>query len=330
MASTSDRQRIERELSKRGTCSFPDLKSSLKLSRGDIEACTERLAHSGLVRIEKGYIGEHTLYTWTGAKEEAKRPDPARPEKARKKRTITTEKKQNLLFPGRDGIKKKWEEVSAEVLKIIDADPLPDDYRKHANRFLKDPRMEEAYRSICKASKDGEKAFSVFAEALYHGIMFNPTREKGFPALADKKKVLALRDNTEELVQLFKEIPPCQYRSNSYLWFRASTEWAFRSGKEHNVYPVGTISDGHVTDALQVVRDFLSAYITPPRRRGRPLEIDQNHLMLRLEYLFREQFGRHHPHHAVIALFVETMCGGSMTATEVKTSLNRLHIRNRS
>lgn len=53
MASTSYGQRIERELSKRATCSFLDLKSSLRLSRGDIEAYTERLANRGLVRIKK-------------------------------------------------------------------------------------------------------------------------------------------------------------------------------------------------------------------------------------------------------------------------------------
>jgi len=46
VAFTSDRQRIERELSKRGICSFLDLKSSLKLSRGDIEANTKRCAPS--------------------------------------------------------------------------------------------------------------------------------------------------------------------------------------------------------------------------------------------------------------------------------------------
>jgi hypothetical protein len=111
------------------------------------------------------------------------------------------------------------------------------------------------------------------------------------------------------------------------LWYYAFNGW---TDKEQRGYPVGTISDGQVTDALQVVRDFLSACIPSPRRRGRPIERDQNHLMLRLEFQFKKQFGRHHPHHAVIALFVETMCGGSMTATEVKTSLNRLHIRNRS
>jgi DNA-binding MarR family transcriptional regulator len=324
----SVKQRIINELSKRGTCSFLDLKSALRLSRGDIEANTERLAARGLVRIKKDLSGDHTFYTWIGAKEEARRPDSTRPEKARKKRIIPTKKKPNLFSPGRAGIKKEWDEVSAEVLRRIDAVPYLDIYRKHADGFLKDPRMEEVYRSICKAAKDGKEAIPVFAEALQYGLMFNPARETGFPALADTKKVRALRNNAEELIQFVQEIPPCQYRSNSFLWFRASTEWAFRSGKEHKEYPVEGISDGHVTDALQVVRDFLSAYIPRPRGAGRPFGTDQNDLMLRLESLFKKQFGR--PHHAVTALFIETVCGGGVTGTEVKTRLWEIRKRDRA
>jgi hypothetical protein len=71
MASPSVEQRIERELSKRGACSFLDLKSAVKLSRGDIQANAERLAHRGLVKIKKDADRKHTYYTWAGPKEEA-------------------------------------------------------------------------------------------------------------------------------------------------------------------------------------------------------------------------------------------------------------------
>jgi len=79
-----DEQRIRRELLKRGTCSFLDLKSVLKLSCGDIEANADRLARRGWVRIEKGPRGEHTSYTWTGPKEEGRLGDHVR-----SKRTAT-------------------------------------------------------------------------------------------------------------------------------------------------------------------------------------------------------------------------------------------------
>jgi hypothetical protein len=91
MASPSNEQRIKRELSRRGTCSLLDLKSTLKLSRGDIEANTDRLGERGFVRIEKDHRGKHTSYTWTGPKEEVKPADNARPKKAKGKRTASPE-----------------------------------------------------------------------------------------------------------------------------------------------------------------------------------------------------------------------------------------------
>ncbi len=91
MASPSNEQRIKRELSRRGTCSLLDLKSTLKISRGDIEANTDRLGDRGFVRIEKDHRGKHTSYTWTGPKEEVKPADNARPKKAKGKRTTSPE-----------------------------------------------------------------------------------------------------------------------------------------------------------------------------------------------------------------------------------------------
>jgi len=280
------------------------------------------------VRIKKDQHGEPIFYTWTGPKEEAKTPDHARPKKARKKRTIQTEKIPNL-FPTA-GIKKTWEEVLRRIDAKVDGVsvyPLPPEYRKPADGFLKDRRMEKAYRSMYAAAKDGKDVIPVFASALYLGLLYNPNRPKVPPPLAGPKKVLALRDNAEELV---KEIPVIQqsvasirYRSN--LWFHAAADFAQQRDEE---YPVEEISDERVIDALRVARDFLSSYVPQPRGKGRPPKTDQNRLMLRLEGLFKERFG--HPLHAVIALFLETVCGGTMTATEVKTSLPGIRKLNRA
>jgi hypothetical protein len=83
--------RIKRELSGRGTCSFVDLKAAVKLSRGDIEGITARLASRGVVKIKKDLDDKHTSYTWTGAKEEARPAKPAPPKKIRKRRTTPAE-----------------------------------------------------------------------------------------------------------------------------------------------------------------------------------------------------------------------------------------------
>ena len=88
MVSPSVEQRIIRELSRRGTCSLLDLKSALRLSRGDIMGIAARLANRRSVRIEKDNQGEHINYTWTGPKEKAsvgkslpaKKPPPSPPD----------------------------------------------------------------------------------------------------------------------------------------------------------------------------------------------------------------------------------------------------------
>lgn len=327
MATPSPEQRIMRDLSRRGTCSFLDLKSAIRLSRGDIEGITDRLVDRRFVRIEKDHLNRHISYTWTGPKEEANPPDHARPKKARKKRIIPTEKKPNSFSPGPEEIEKNWRKISAAALRSIRAKVPIVSWRNHATRFLRNPRMKKAYSLLCAASKDRERAIHVFAEAMCYGIYFNPTRQPGLlPPLADITKVRAMRNRAEDLVRLIRVIPLCQNRSNLSLWGRASTEWAHKEDKR---YPIRAISDGHVIDALQVVRDFLSGCIPRPRGRGRPQERDQNHLMSSLEQLFRKHFGRRRLH-AVTALFIETVCGGSVTDTEVKTSLARLRKRNRT
>jgi hypothetical protein len=85
MASPSFEHRIIRELSRRGICSFLDLKSAIGLSRGDTEGVIARLANSGLVKIKKDTEGKHTFYTWAGPKEKARPSDLARPKKAEAK-----------------------------------------------------------------------------------------------------------------------------------------------------------------------------------------------------------------------------------------------------
>ncbi|MCL5965767.1 MAG: hypothetical protein M1550_00860 [Deltaproteobacteria bacterium] len=136
-----------------------------------------------------------------------------------------------------EAIKENWRQISAEVLRIIDAKVdgvavyvIPPEYRKHADGFLMDRRMEEAYHSMCKAAKDGQDVIPVFAYALYLGLLCNPNRPKVPPPLADAKKVRALRDKAEGLVQeipvILKDVASRHNESN--LHFHAAADFARR------------------------------------------------------------------------------------------------------
>jgi len=219
--------------------------------------------------------------------------------------------KMNPLIPG---IPEK------EVLRKIVKYPLPREYRKYVGRFLRNPKMEEAYSLMRKRAK-GKDVSSVFAEALYIGILCSPGRERVPPPLSDTKSLKRMRVAAEMLLEevpvIRRSITSRRYKNN--LWFHAAADCAL---KNEEVYPVAEIADDRVLDALQVVRDFLHSHLPEPRRRGRPVATDQNYLMIRLADLFKKQFKR--PLHTVIALFLETVCGGGWTGTEVKASLARL------
>ena len=212
-----------------------------------------------------------------------------------------------------------------DVLRKIVRYPLPREYRKHAGRFLKNPKMEEAYRLIRKWAK-GKDVVPVFAEAFYIGLLCNPGRGRVPPPLSDTKLLKRMRDASEMILErvpvIGRSISSRHYQKN--LWFHAAADCAL---KKKEAYPVDEITDDRVLDALRVVRDFLHSYLPEPRRRGRPVATDQNYLMMRLADLFKKQFRR--PLHAVIALYLETVCGGGWTEEEVKTSLPRLRKANR-
>ena len=74
-------QRIKRELSERGTCSFLDLKAAVKLSRGDIEEITARLASRGVVKIKKTWTISISFIPGLGRKR--KQVPPSKPPRSR-------------------------------------------------------------------------------------------------------------------------------------------------------------------------------------------------------------------------------------------------------
>jgi hypothetical protein len=131
MTSSPDEQRIERELSKRKTCSFRDLKSALKLSGGDIKSNINRLADRRFVRIEKDHRGEHVFYTWTGPKERGKAPDSARSMKAKGKRTVS---------PGVPlEVRERGVGTNAKKKQPASLKSLPADWKDHLRQIISNP-----------------------------------------------------------------------------------------------------------------------------------------------------------------------------------------------
>jgi len=155
----SPEQRIKRELSERGTCSFLDLKAAVKLSRGDIEGITERLASRGVVKIKKDLGGKHTFYTytWAGPKEEASPAKQAPPKKTRKSRTMPTVGKPRKLPAGM--LVPDWrEQLEREAI-----DKIPSDHLGEAVKLLTCNDIGTATLAVLSAGGN----YELVADALW-------------------------------------------------------------------------------------------------------------------------------------------------------------------
>jgi hypothetical protein len=150
-------QRIKRELSERGTCSFLDLKAAVKLSRGDIEGITARLTSRGIVKIKKDLDDKHTFYTWAGPKEEARPAKQAPPKKTRKSRTIPTVGKPKKT-PARI-LDPDWrEQLEREV-----TDKIPRDHLGEAVKLLARNGIGTATLAVLSAGGN----YELVADALW-------------------------------------------------------------------------------------------------------------------------------------------------------------------
>lgn len=200
MASPSVEQRIIREISRRGTCSFLDLKSSLRLSRGDIEANTDRLFDRGLVKIKKDTDGNHTFYTWTGPKEEARVPDHARPGvplEGRERGGGTIAKKKQPASP--ESLPPDWKQRLEQSIAGYSHHPKEQEIMLG---LLRKKEVEKAANLIWKASRkvnpkwDASLFLERFQEVLFHLAVYYGLRRltvKDFREMAAALEMI--RDN---------------------------------------------------------------------------------------------------------------------------------------
>jgi hypothetical protein len=150
-------QRIKRELSQRRKCSFLDLKAAVKLSRGDIEGITARLASRGLMKIKKDTDGKDTSYAWTGPIEEVRPAKHTPPKKIRERRTIPTEKKPKKAPVGK--LAPDWrEQLEPEV-----TDKIPRDHLGEAVKLLARNDIGKATLAVLSAGGD----YALVADALW-------------------------------------------------------------------------------------------------------------------------------------------------------------------
>lgn len=295
MASPSVEQRIIRELSRRGTCSLLDLKSALRLSRGDIMGITTRLADRRSVRIKKNHQGEHVSYTWTGPKEKApggksspaKKPPSSPPAQASVSKAVSPEP--------------TWKTKAAEIFN--DAPELAIEFQRYIKR-MDDPCIEALAKGIGTEHMVSVLRSCFFAapesNALFKPVTSTPPDAYDMRAAAKKAAALA------KFVAKYEISNPDFADELNSLSLRMD-EGAISHGRPRKR------AGGYAYGGIILPR---------PQGKGNRIHSDVWGLVKTLEHYFRQNL-KNHPHHRAIAVLCSATFEKKYTEGAIKKILER-------
>lgn len=325
MASPSVEQRIKLELSRRGSCSFLDLKSALKLPKGHISPITDRLAHRGLVKIEKDHLDSHLSYTWIGPKEEAKPPDATRPKKAKgQNRETSRPASPRINFRTTtqdvtDEVKTDWRTPFATVISRT----FPSKLQAAALDILNHPDTQKVYRILLQGNKEKQIKFG---HVLYRCAEIREYIEPTMANLHVKPKLARLAaDAAKILHQLLKESKHCpgvvQNKDDS----RFCT--VIGAQRPQEIEALSPLSDAEVLDALQIAAAYCDICTRPIPTRSPDMRTHA--LLLEMDRLLspKERSSRCDPTFEAIGHLVRTTlrgCEGSWSLVTTKKTIEKL------